>query len=593
MRWSNLFSYGENNEVQFDRSPLTQIVGYNGHGKSSIALILEEVLYNKNSKGIKKADILNRNVKSKSYTIELDLDKDGDSYVIKTVRGTTQTVKLTKNGEDISSHTATATYKTIEEIIGYDHKTFCQIVYQSSASSLEFLTATDGNRKKFLIDLLNLTRYVEAGEIFKELAKGVDSTVTSVSAKISTNEDWLKKYRATDLTIQPVQEVPETPKDLEDEVTSLRDTVRNIDQHNKQIVQNNKYKELMDGLVVRPVGPKPGGELDKFRTEKIELTKTIKDCISFIEKMNKLGSQCPTCLQDIDHHKIHSLLEDQESSKTWANNRIQELTATIKALEEEVREWTRLNEIKESYESYYALYDPAISTQVLDKKELEDTIARNEKAIAEVKAEIKRITDLNNKTIAHNAKVEVVLSQLQEVETSLVDLREELKIAQDRLNTLQILVKTFSSTGLVAYKIECLVKDLEKTTNEYLSELSAGRFQISFKIAGSDKLNVVITDNGKDIEIIALSSGERARVNAAALLGIRKLMQSLSNTRINVLILDETIENLDVEGKEKLVEVLLQEEYLNTFVISHGFQHPLLEKVTVIKQNNISRVDNG
>jgi DNA repair exonuclease SbcCD ATPase subunit len=136
-----------------------------------------------------------------------------------------------------------------------------------------------------------------------------------------------------------------------------------------------------------------------------------------------------------------------------------------------------------------------------------------------------------------------------------------------------------------------LIKDLEETTNRYLAELSSGRFQISFKIAASDKLNVVITDNGKDIDIIALSGGERARVNAAALLGIRKLMQSLSNSRINLLILDETIENLDVEGKEKLVEVLLAEEHLNTFVISHGFSHPLLEKIQVIKTKNISRIE--
>jgi DNA repair exonuclease SbcCD ATPase subunit len=68
-------------------------------------------------------------------------------------------------------------------------------------------------------------------------------------------------------------------------------------------------------------------------------------------------------------------------------------------------------------------------------------------------------------------------------------------------------------------------------------------------------------------------------------------MQSLSNSRINLLILDETIENLDTEGKEKLVEVLLAEEHLNTFVISHGFSHPLLEKIQVIKNKNISRIE--
>jgi ABC-type Mn2+/Zn2+ transport system ATPase subunit len=68
-------------------------------------------------------------------------------------------------------------------------------------------------------------------------------------------------------------------------------------------------------------------------------------------------------------------------------------------------------------------------------------------------------------------------------------------------------------------------------------------------------------------------------------------MQTLSSSRINLLVLDETVEALDNEGKDKLVEVLLNEEHLNTFLISHGFTHPLLEKVNVIKRNNVSRVE--
>jgi len=159
------------------------------------------------------------------------------------------------------------------------------------------------------------------------------------------------------------------------------------------------------------------------------------------------------------------------------------------------------------------------------------------------------------------------------------------------MSILNVLTKTFSTTGLVAYKIESLVKDLEDITNKYLVDLSDGRFQIGFKISASDKLNVVITDNGKDIEILALSGGEKARVNVATLLAIRKLMQTLSSSRINLLILDETVETLDTDGKEKLVEVLIQEEHLNTFLVSHGFSHPLLEKINVIKRNNISQIE--
>ena len=167
----------------------------------------------------------------------------------------------------------------------------------------------------------------------------------------------------------------------------------------------------------------------------------------------------------------------------------------------------------------------------------------------------------------------------------------QLHIMNERMSILSVLTKTFSTTGLVAYKIECLVKDLEAITNQYLVDLSDGRFQISFKVNSSDKLNVVITDNGKDIDINALSGGEKARVNVATLLAIRKLMQTLSSSRINLLILDETVETLDVDGKEKLVEVLLREEHLNTFLVSHGFSHPLLDKINVIKRSNVSRIE--
>ena len=59
LKWDNCFSYGKDNSINLNNSTLTQLVGTNGMGKSSIPLIIEEVLYNKNSKGIKKADIPN------------------------------------------------------------------------------------------------------------------------------------------------------------------------------------------------------------------------------------------------------------------------------------------------------------------------------------------------------------------------------------------------------------------------------------------------------------------------------------------------------------------------------------------------------
>jgi energy-coupling factor transporter ATP-binding protein EcfA2 len=108
-----------------------------------------------------------------------------------------------------------------------------------------------------------------------------------------------------------------------------------------------------------------------------------------------------------------------------------------------------------------------------------------------------------------------------------------------------------------------------------------------------EKLNIQIIDEGRTVEIEALSSGEFGRVNTATLLGIRKIMNILSKSKLNLLILDEVMGVLDDQGKEKLVEILLEEKDINTFIVSHEYTHPLLNKINIVKENNISRLDNG
>ena len=243
------------------------------------------------------------------------------------------------------------------------------------------------------------------------------------------------------------------------------------------------------------------------------------------------------------------------------------------------------------WEKLHILIDNSLPQKALVKDDLQTKYDDLAKTLKDTQQRIKLAEENNLKVQQHNSRVETIKQQLQEMGTELEEHSFQLNIMNERMSILQVLTKTFSTTGLVAYKIECLVKDLEDITNKYLVDLSDGRFQIGFKVNSSDKLNVIITDNGRDIDINALSGGEKARVNVATLLAIRKLMQTLSSSRINLLILDETVEALDVDGKEKLVEVLLGEEHLNTFLVSHGFSHPLLEKINVIKRNNVSRIE--
>jgi DNA repair exonuclease SbcCD ATPase subunit len=591
LRWANAFSYGKDNKIDFISAPLTQLVGRNGHGKSSIALILEEVLFNKNSKGIKKADILNRHIKDKSYSIELDFNRDDVDYTIKSTRGTAQTVKLFKEGVDISAHTATATYKIIEDILGFDHKSFAQIVYQSNASSLEFLTAPDTARKKFLIEILNLGKYTRAAEVFKEVSTQLTKDIAAVQSQVNTVASWLNKYEKTDLTLKETVEAPELDTSLITEASTLESSINSIESTNKKISQNNTYKQLQSKIKLTPIPEKPEEGVEEYQAEVAKLSKTVSDAESFVKKMKALRGTCPTCLSEINEAKVTELVSEKESEAEAAELLSQEYSGRIFSLKAQKTKWQEAQKAQEDWEKYHTLIDTELPESLLDKQTLQQQFTELQNSISSVKRKIVEAEQHNKEVTAHNTKVDLVSKQLVEMNQELETYSGKLHELSERMSILNVLTKTFSTTGLVAYKIESLVKDLEDITNRYLVDLSDGRFQIGFKISASDKLNVVITDNGKDIEILALSGGEKARVNVATLLAIRKLMQTLSSSRINLLILDETVETLDTDGKEKLVEVLLQEEHLNTFLVSHGFSHPLLEKINVIKRNNISQIE--
>ena len=591
LRWANAFSYGKDNKIDFVTAPLTQLVGRNGHGKSSIALILEEVLFNKNSKGIKKADILNRYVKDKSYMIELDFNRDGTDYTIKSSRGTAQTVKLFKDTVDISAHTATATYKMIEDILGFDHKSFAQIVYQSNASSLEFLTAPDTARKKFLIEILNLGKYTKAAEIFKEVNNQLTKDIAGVQSQVNTVSSWLNKYEKTDLTIKETIEVPELNTALLSETAALETSISSIESTNKKISQNNTYKQLQSKITLLPVPDKPEEGVEGYQAEVAKLSKTVSDAQAFVLKMKALRGTCPTCLSDIDEEKVAELIEEKTEEAEIAAVETMGYTQKIVQIKQQRTAWQEAQKAQEDWEKYHTLIDTELPEILLDKQTLQQQFTELQNSIVSIKRRVVEAEQHNKEITAHNTKVDLVSKQLVEMNQELETYSSKLHELSERMSILNVLTKTFSTTGLVAYKIESLVKDLEEITNKYLVDLSDGRFQIGFKISASDKLNVVITDNGKDIEILALSGGEKARVNVATLLAIRKLMQTLSSSRINLLILDETVETLDTDGKEKLVEVLIQEEHLNTFLVSHGFSHPLLEKINVIKRNNISQIE--
>jgi len=591
LRWDNCFSYGSGNELQLNDNTVTQILGTNGMGKSSIPLIIEEALYNKNSKGIKKADIPNRHVND-GYNIYLSFMKDEDRYNITINRKTSIKVKLEKNDTDISSHTATNTYKTIQEILGVDFKTFSQLVYQNTNASLQFLTATDANRKKFLIDLLHLEKYVELFELFKDATREVSAVSNVIDGKLTTVENWLNNNKLSDTSILPMLNLQIDTSEDEKALRSLTVEIENISEKNKKISKNNQYKKLLEAIDIAKIQASSVKEYESYDDLQEDLgsyNAVATGALQTIEKLEKLSDECPTCGQPIDISTEKQMLETARDLASEAQGKADAIKPIIEEIKRNNREFENNETNRKNWEDLFRLYDRTLPSSLLDLQELRGRFENVQRRLQQAKTQLAELAAENERRTHHNTRIQVIEEQTKDFESQLEQYKTDLIKNQKLESNLEILKKSFSTNGLLAYKIENLVGELEELANEYLAELSDGRFTLEF-VVSNDKLNVQITDNGNVVDILALSSGELARVNTATLIAIRKLMSSISKSKINILFLDEVINVLDDLGREKLVEVLLRED-LNTYIVSHGWSHPLLEKIEVVKHENISKLE--
>lgn len=592
MEWDNCFSYGKGNSIELNSDTLTQLVAANGSGKSSIPLILEEVLYNKNSKGIKKSEIPNRLLDG-TYKINLDFLVDEVSYRIEVVRNKTAIkVKLFKEGQDISSHTAVNTFKQIEQLLKLDYKTFSQLVYQGISSSLQFLTATDTARKKFLIDLLGLELYLEHYELFKELNKDTTTQVATIEGKIAAINKWIKDNTITDTQFKEKLDIPEYESEKESELVQLKINCRDIDQTNQKIKNNELARQRLQEVSAEQIKVDISTPYDttSLVTELGGLKSTALSISTALTKFQKLPGKCPTCCQEISEEFADKYVNAATTKTTELSSRITELEAEIAKKNKENLLLAKKIKAESEFESLYKSIDNSLPSDILIKDDLLDKINKLTVDLKAQKDLIDEITKQNLQIERHNTKLSIFMEQHDKMQAELEEHQGTLEELQAYATSIEILKKAFSTNGLVAYKIEGLVKELEDLANSYLAELSDGRFTLEFCIE-KDKLNVNMTDEGNIISISALSSGELARVNTATLLAIRKLMSSISKSRINVLFLDEIINVLDEFGKEKLIEILLKEKDLNSFIVSHQWSHPLLSKISITKEGGLSRLE--
>jgi len=455
LRFHNWFSYGSDNEIDFTKDSLTQICGVNGSGKSSIPLILEETLFGKNSKGIKKADIPNRAIEGCALSSEVYFTANDIQYIVKLQRkGASTKLILIQAGEDISSHTATGTYAQVSNILGIDYKLYTQLTYQSSTSSLQFLKATDTERKKFLISLFNLDEYLSLHETFKAEHKDVSTKLTYISGQMSASTTWLAAHKEFDFT-EKAEEV-ELPLNTEavDKLAAVKLDIANIKKINEEINRNNTYKSelaLIDKDLLTYNKAKPiQSEITDLEVElkvlRTEVAAAKKDIVSLEEKGK--DKTCKSCLQNIPAEDVADVVVNRRSFIKVKSEQGTFKAKELEILKTENQAYGKHKSAVAEFEKLTNYIDPDISESVIVDAELADQAIGLEAQILKDREVFEGTRSRNSKAQTHNAKIDVVLEELKSHEKIVQDTRTKTATIQDKAAILQMLKDSFSTTGL-------------------------------------------------------------------------------------------------------------------------------------------------
>ena len=599
LEFSNMFSYGKENSLDLNNSRITQLTAPNGSGKSSIAMIIQEILFNKNVKGIKKTDILNRWSKDKQWTGSLEFDIDGASYSVSVQRsGASTKVQLFKSGIDISDHKVLDTYKKIQELLGLNFEIFSQLTYQSSVDLLEFLKATDTNRKKFLINLFNLEKYIAIGDKIKVQAQSIDKEFNIQKGELKSVDDFLNS------TIIPEKKdfakVVEIDPSIQQRIGVLEQEVKNYKQTCMKIDKNNMYKDEIAQLTFhlgmkKPEEFKYHDEYQTLKSDLIVLRSQIEADKKSLDDID-LTDVCPSCGQQMDVSHLEKLKEElsekiQKSQETYDTAMIKasKWSSEVTAINNELKIFAQNEETIKKFEQLSQLFDKSISSEYPNISQINSELDDLNNIYLKQIQKAEQNNRYNESIAAHNAKVDALTEQKNEFLIRQKSLKDSILSKSNKINSLNILKKAFSTSGIVAFKLENLTKELEVSINYYLSLLSDGQFQVEFAL-DKEKLNISVINNGISTPIETVSGGEFSRIQTSILLAIRSLLSKLGGSSINLLFLDEITGVLDDEGKDKLIEVLQSEHDLNVFLISHDFTHPLIDKISIVKNDNISSI---
>jgi DNA repair exonuclease SbcCD ATPase subunit len=536
--------------------------GSNGAGKTTLINAICYALYNKPFDNISLQRLINSTNATKSTLMEVRLkfERAGDEYEITRIRGEFYTIKITKNGDDITPGKGVVECdKLIESIIGISYDLFTKtIIFSGNAQA--FLQLPIAQQRLQIEELFNITLLSEKAKILRENIKVTEGDLKVQQAIVKQQEVALELHERH---IKEAQDRVENWDEVRArEINNIKNTLATIgavDFKLEQLLHDEKNALIQEGAYLH-------AKLAPARKDKQNLTAAVEKLMA--EHAHLEEAKCPYCTQSFADAPAKLALVDTDIELKGA--KLLEIEDTVYALtEKEIAQQVRLHEVESQIQhpNFSSLLAARDNASVLSSKleTLESAVNPHLEALERLCTEAQKAVE--------NDKVDALRKRLEHQSFLL-----KLLVNKDSFLRRRIINKT--------------IPFLNDRINTYTANLGLPHI-----VRFDADLSCTVSEFGRELDFGNLSAGEKKRVNTGMALAFRDVLHHL-HAKSNLLLIDELDGQLDGSGIDAIIRILKEkarEEELGIYVISH---HPnvagRLDRTMVIaKQHGFSTITEG
>ncbi len=597
----NFLSYADKQTLKLSKRGLVLIEGENlddssttsnGAGKSSLFSALVWCLYGRTVNGLKGDDVVHLYTGHDCQVNLRMIGNDGIKYTITRYRKHRKMKNalelITEAGVRVTGVSTDETQEKINHLVGMDYTAFTGVLCGQGVLA-PFSSLRDSDAKPIVEKVTGLTYYTELQKLAVKKLGGLEEWLTKHEQRLLMLEGAISTANANVMASSDrlVHAKKERSKRKQEVIGDLKVIKKGISELAKQI----ELAEVVASKVKQAEGEEAA--LQKYLKQKAQdnlrntvmisqLRKELKDHESHRTNMGRL---CRTCGARIDPKNVDKLIKRTQLLLSNAEKEAEKTSKTEAFVQHEMDQ--AVQKTKKVREDHIDL--GFLRKQMASKKQMQNELLQR----------MSRKVDDTEKML--EGELKTAEAKLVKAESDLIKAKKEARINMRTIRKLKFWQKGFGNKGLKSMVLDSQLPLLNQKAAHYSRVLTDGNIQVSFRTQTllksgdeTDRFGVDVFNKHGGRLYLANSGGERGKVDLIVGLAFLALLNQRSNSKLNVVFLDEPFENLDPAGFDRVLTLLVEEmdQYESVFVITHRqeLKDYFSNEITIVKQGKKSRI---